>query len=773
MANIVIVESPAKATTIKGYLGSNYKVVASKGHVRDLPKSKLGVDVEHNFAPTYINIRGKGDLINDLKKEAKKADNIFLATDPDREGEAISWHLATVLGIPANKAKRVTFNEITKNAVKAAIKSPRTIDMNLVNSQQARRILDRIVGYKISPFLWKNLKSGLSAGRVQSVATRLIVEREEDIRAFVPEEYWNITANLLNSKKKSFDAKFQGDEKNKIELSNEEETQEILKNLENAQYVVKTIKKGTKYKAPAPPFITSTLQQEANKRYSFQSNRTMKAAQELYEGLSLGKGEEHGLITYMRTDSLRISNEARDAVREYILDKYGKEYYPENAREYKSKKNAQDAHEAIRPSNMEYEPDKIKKSLTDDQYKIYKLIWDRFVASQMQSAVLDTINVDIAANGYIFKASGYSIKFPGFMSAYEEIAEENGENGKAGDKESDEEPETLGKKETKLPELKEGEILTLNKLTPSQHFTQPPPRYTEASLIKSLEEQGIGRPSTYAPTLTTIIQRGYIERESKMLKPTPLGEVTTNIMKNNFEDIVDYGFTAKIEDDFDNIEDGKVDYIIILRKFYDGFEKTLEEAEENIGKEEIVIPDTEIDYACENCGQKLIVKNGRFGKFAACPNYPECKFTLRLDRDGNIVNKKDENAEIQKTDLKCDLCGSEMVIRKGKYGSFYACSNYPKCKNTKPINAEIENVSCPMCKSKILKKRGKKMYFYSCEKYPECSFSSWDMPVEKKCPKCKSMMLQKRSKNKITLYCYDKECGYSEQVEQVEEQAEE
>ena len=763
MANIVIVESPAKANTIKGYLGSNYKVVASKGHIRDLPKSKLGVDIEHDFDPTYINIRGKGDLINDLKKEAKKADNIFLATDPDREGEAISWHLAAVLGIPESKAKRIVFNEITKNAVKAAIKKPRNIDMNLVNSQQARRILDRIVGYKISPFLWKKLKSGLSAGRVQSVATRLIVEREEEIRIFIPVEYWNITANLFNSKKKSFDAKFHGDEKNKIELNNEEETNAVLKNLENAKYIVKTIKKGTKNRHPVPPFITSTLQQEANRRYNFQSNRTMKTAQELYEGLVLGKGEGHGLITYMRTDSLRISNEARDAAKQYIIEKYGEEYYPENAREYKSKKSAQDAHEAIRPSNMEYTPEKIKTSLTGDQYRIYKLIWDRFVASQMQSAVLDTVNVDIESNGYIFKASGYTIKFPGFLAAYEEVTDESEES------KDSEDGENSNKKAAKLPELKEGEILTLNKLTPSQHFTQPPPRYTEATLIKSLEEQGIGRPSTYAPTLTTIIQRGYIERESKLLKPTPLGEVTTNIMKENFEDIVDYGFTAKIEDDFDDIEDGKADYIIILRKFYDGFEKDLEKAEENIGKDEIVIPDTEIDYDCENCGHKLVIKNGRFGKFAACPNYPECKFTLKLDRDGNIINKSEEKAEIQKTNLKCDLCSSEMVIRKGRYGNFYACSNYPKCKNTKPINAEMENVICPLCKSKIIKRRGKRTYFYSCEKYPECSFSTWNMPVEKKCPKCKSMMMQKKAKNKTTIYCYNEKCGYTEQVEHIEE----
>jgi len=758
--NIVIMESPAKANTVKGYLGSNYKVIASKGHVRDLPKSKLGVDVNDKFKAQYINIRGKSDFLKELKKEAKSADNVYIATDPDREGEAIAWHIATALGVNSDKAKRVAFNEITKSAVKNGIKSPRAIDMNVVDAQQARRIIDRLVGYQISPFLWKNVKSGLSAGRVQSVATRLIVDREEEIRNFIPEEYWNITADLFNSQNKNFDAKFYGDEKGRINLTNGEDTDKILKNLENADYTVKNIKKGVRYKHPAAPFITSTLLQEANKKFNFQSSRTMKAAQELYEGINLGtqKGGVTGLITYMRTDSMRISAEARESAKEYIIDKYGEKFYPETQREYKTDKNAQDAHEAIRPTHMkDYDPETIKKSLSPDQYKIYKLIWERFLASQIQSAVLDTVNADIYANGYIFKASGYTIKFPGYLAVYEETIDES-------DKKDDKDNfDNFDDKEKKLPELNEGEKLGLNKLTPKQNFTQPPYRYTEATLIKNLKEQGIGRPSTYAPTLTTILQRGYVERDGKSLKPTALGEITTNVMKNNFHDIVNYGFTAKMEEDFDEIEDGKIDYISVLDKFYGDFKKSLDEAEVNIGKEEIVVPDAEIDYLCENCGKKLVIKNGRFGKFAACPSYPECKFTMRLDKSGNVI-KREENAEVQKTDIKCDLCGEYMVIRKGRFGSFYACSNYPKCKNTKPINVEVADAACPVCGSKILKKRGKnKMYFYSCEKYPECKFSVWDMPVKEKCPKCDSLMLHKKGKDFV--YCYDKTCGYQEKRE--------
>ena len=769
MKNVVIMESPAKANTVKGYLGTNYKVIASKGHVRDLPKSRLGIDVDDKFRAQYINIRGRGDLINELKKEAKHADNVFLATDPDREGEAIAWHVAAVLGIEPGKAKRVSFNEITKTAVKNSIKTPKAIDMNVVDAQQARRIIDRLVGYQISPFLWKNVRSGLSAGRVQSVATRLIVEREAEIRDFVPEEYWNMTADLKNSQNKNFEARFFGDEKGRVSLGTGEETEAVLKKLEGAAYVVKNIKKGVRYKNPSPPFITSTLLQEANKKLGFQSSRTMKAAQELYEGVNLGagKGGVQGLITYMRTDSQRVSEEARGLAKEYIIEKYGEKFYPETPKEYKTDKNAQDAHEAIRPSHLkDYDPETIKKSLTLDQYKIYRLIWGRFLASQMQSAALDTVGADIEANGYIFKASGYTVRFPGYLAIYEESSD--------GDEKKDDKDnfEDYDEGEKKLPELAEGEILGLNKLVHTQNFTQPPFRYTEATLIKTLKEQGIGRPSTYTPTLTTILQRGYVERDGKTLKPTPLGEITTGVMKNNFRDIVDYGFTAKMEEDFDEIEGGNKDYISVLDEFYAEFKKSLEEAEVNIGKEEIVVPDTEIDYLCETCGKKLIVKNGRFGKFAACPSYPECKFTMRLDREGNVI-KKEENAEIQKTDMNCELCGEFMVIRKGRFGNFYACSNYPKCKNTKPINVEMADAACPLCGGKLLKKRGKnKMYFYSCEKYPECKFSVWDLPLGDKCPKCGSLMLLKKGKD--FAYCHDKEgCGHQEKREREEQEEKE
>ena len=763
MKNIVIMESPAKANTVKSYLGSNYKVIASKGHIRDLPKSKLGVDVENNFKAQYINIRGKSDFLKDLKKEAKGAENIFLATDPDREGEAIAWHLAAILGINAEKAQRVSFNEITKTAVRNGIKSPRAINMNVVDAQEARRVIDRLVGYKICPFLWKNVKSGLSAGRVQSVATRLIVDREEEIRGFKPEEYWTVIADLLNAQGKNFDARFYGDEKGRISLSNESETNEILKNLEGAEYFVKNIKKGLRDKNPAPPFTTSTLLQEANKKLNFQSSRTMRAAQELYEGINLGSGMGgvQGLITYMRTDSQRISAEARDNAKEYILEKYGEKFYPETPKEYKTDKNAQDAHEAIRPSHMkDFDPETIKKSLSPDQYKIYKLIWERFLASQMQSAVLDTVSADISANGYIFKASGYTIKFPGYLTIYEETLDESDK------KDEKDNFENFDDKEKKLPELNEGEKLGFNKITPNQNFTQPPFRYTEATLIKTLKDRGIGRPSTYTTILNTTLQRDYVERDGKSLKPTPLGELTTNIMKNNFQDIVNYDFTAKMEENLDEIEEGEIDYISILAKFYEGFKQSLDEAEINIGKEEIIVPDTEIDYLCENCGKKLVVKNGRFGKFAACPSYPECKFTMPLDREGNII-KKEEKAEVQKTDIKCELCGEFMVIRKGRFGSFYACLNYPKCKNTKPINVEMENADCPMCGAKILLKRGKnRTYFYSCEKYPECKFSVWDMPVKEKCPKCGGLMLHKKGKDYV--YCYNKDCGYQEKREMPE-----
>lgn len=758
MPNLVIVESPTKAGTIKSYLGSGYKVIASKGHVRDLPKSTLGVDIEDNFKAHYINIRGKGPLINELKKEAKASEKVFLATDPDREGEAISWHLAAALGIPIEKTKRVTFNEITKTAVKTAIKKPRTIDMDLVNSQQARRILDRIVGYKLSPFLWKTVRGGLSAGRVQSVATRIIVEREEEIRAFVPVEYWTIECILKTDKNETIKAKFYGSADGKLELHSEAECQTILDALKSGTYTVSSIKKATRQKNPAPPFSTSTLQQEASRKLGFQSQRIMKVAQELYEGVNIGsdKGGVQGLITYMRTDSLRISEEASAAAREYIAKKYGSNFNPASPRVYKSRATAQDAHEAIRPSDLNIEPDVIKKSLTSDQYKLYKLIWSRFTASQMASAELDTVSAEIGNAGYIFRASGYTVKFPGYLAVYDDS--ENvavGENGTA-------ENGNPAMEKMSLPELNEGENLTSDKVEPNRHFTEPPPRYTEASLIKFLEEKGIGRPSTYTPIITTIITRGYVEREGKALKPTPLGEVTTKLMTENFSDVVDYEFTAQMEDSLDNIEHGKSDMNSVLSSFYSDFEKNLTRAESSITRGDIEIPVEETDIICEKCGRHMVIKNGRYGKFAACPGYPECKNTKPLARDGSVA----ETQKDEKTDIKCDLCGGDMILKTGRYGNFLACSHYPECKNTKQLVKET-GVLCPLCGGKIVTKKSKKSVFYSCENYKTCKFSSWDLPLNEKCPSCGEMLFLKKGKNQIV--CHNKECGYKRNAEPKED----
>lgn len=746
--NLVIVESPSKATTIKSYLGSNYKVMASVGHVRDLPKSTLGVDIENNFAPKYINIRGKAPLINELKKEAKNADKVYLATDPDREGEAISWHLATALNIPVEETMRITFNEITKTAVKSAIKEPRNIDMDLVNSQQARRILDRIVGYKLSPFLWQNVKSGLSAGRVQSVATRIIVEREEEIRAFVPQEYWTIDTLLETPNGKSFTAKFFGDAKTKkkIELKTEEDSKKIVDAVKNSPFTVTSVKKSVKHKNPAPPFITSTLQQEAAQKLGFQIQRTMRIAQELYEGVNIGAehGGTQGLITYMRTDSTRISNDASSSAKSLITEKFGNDYYPAKPHVFKSKGDAQDAHEAIRPSNPAVDPNMIKSHLSADQYKLYKLIWSRFIASQMASALLDTVTADIESAGYLFRASGYTIKFQGYMAVYEESVDAN--------KKDDDEPS-----KTKLPEFKENDILKLLKITPLQHFTEPPPRFTEATLVNFFKEKGIGRPSTYLSIITTIINRGYVVREKKILKPTQLGEITTHLMIEYFPDIVDYQFTAQMENELDNIENGEMTISDVLSEFYGDFETHLDKANQSVSKDDIVIPVEETDIVCEKCGSKMVVKHGRYGKFAACPNYPECKNTKPLIADGQSSETSDE-VQPEKTDIKCDLCGKDMILKRGRYGNFYACSDYPTCKNTKPI-AKDTGILCPLCGAKVLSKQSKKKtIYYSCEKYPDCEFSSWDMPTNEKCPNCGKMLFRK--KGKPQLICLDKECGY-------------
>ena len=743
--NLVILESPGKIGAVKSYLGSNYKVIASVGHVRDLPKSTLGIDTENGFEPHYINIRGKGDLIKELKKEAKNADKIFFATDPDREGEAISWHLAAILGDDAKKAKRISFNEITKSAVKEAIKHPRNIDINLVNSQQARRILDRIVGYQISPFLWKTIKSGLSAGRVQSVATKIIVEREEEIKKFVPSEYWTITVNLKTLKNRNVVSHFYGKKGKKSKLSDKKQVDKVLSEIQGNDFNVSDVKRTTKPRAPQPPFITSTLQQEASKKYNFQSQRTMKIAQELYEGINLGaeNGGAQGLITYMRTDSLRISQEAQASAKEYILEKFSDKYYPSATRVYKSKNNAQDAHEAIRPSKVSLEPNKIKKYLSLDQYKLYKLIWERFIASQMASAQIDTVVVDFENNGYTFRSVGNTVAFSGYMAVYGDV--ENGDNADV---------ESGMFEKSKLPNLSKGETLVSKSIEPQQHFTEPPLRYDEASLIKFLEEKGIGRPSTYTPIITVIISRGYVAREGRYLKPTPLGEVTTKVMNEHFPEIVDYQFTANMENNLDIIENGNVTMAGVLGDFYNEFKVSLEKANQLLGEKEIEVPVEETDIICELCGSKMVIKNGRFGKFAACPNYPTCKNTKTLTEDGKDTVSKPEI----KVDFKCEICGSDMVVRQGKFGDFYACSNYPKCKNTKAKDTKLD-LNCPSCGAELVTKFTKsKKQFYSCSSFPKCKFSTWDIPTDKKCPVCSGMMLKK--KNKEYSYCANEKCGY-------------
>ena len=754
MANLVIVESPSKASTIKGYLGSNYKVVASKGHVRDLPKSTLGVDIENNFEAKYINIRGKGDLIKEIRKEAKAANKVFLATDPDREGEAISWHLAAALNIPVEKTLRVTFNEVTKTAVKSAIKSPRQLDMNLVNAQQARRILDRIVGYKLSPFLWKNVRSGLSAGRVQSVATRMIVERELEIRAFEPAEYWTVDASLVTAEGREFQVRFYGTPNGRVKLTCEKDAMAVVSAVAGKPFTVRSVKKSQKRKQPTPPFTTSTMQQEAAKKLGFQSHRIMRIAQELYEGVNVGaeNGGMQGLITYMRTDSLRVSAQAQEEAKEYICGKYGASYYPHTPRVYKSRTGAQDAHEAIRPSRVDLEPAKIKKYVTSDQFKLYKLIWERFVASQMESATLATVSVDTEASGYIFRTSGYTVEFPGYMAVYEESEDDTRVTA----------DEVREEKNLRLPDMKEGERVKFCSIDPSKHFTEPPARYNDASLIKSLEEMGIGRPSTFATIISTIIARNYVKREGKSLLPTPTGELTNEIMSESFPDIVNYQFTAEMERDLDEIENGNVTMNAVLNRFWDGFGKELAAADEKMKSREVDVPVEETDMICEKCGSRMIVKNGRFGKFAACPNYPKCRNTKPLVSRAEEEEKEEEKKVIL-ADFKCEKCGSDMVQRTGRYGTFFACVRYPECNFSKQKVKEI-GVPCPKCGSKIVMKNGKRRaVFYSCEKYPQCDFSSWDLPTVEVCPDCGEMLFKKKGQS--MLICHNKTCGFKKAVQ--------
>lgn len=691
MSDLVIVESPAKAKTIQKYLGPGYEVIASMGHIRDLPKSKMGVDKENDFKPQYTDMKGKEDVIKELKKRAKKCDKIYLATDPDREGEAISWHIAQMLKLDMNDNNRVAFNEITKTGVKNGMSNPHKIDVDLVNAQQARRILDRLVGYELSPFLWKKVKRGLSAGRVQSVAVKLVVDRENEIRKFVPKEYWSIDAKFTApSSRKVFDAALVSVDGSKLEIPGQAEADGLLKRLENAVYTVSSVKKRVTKKQPAPPFITSTLQQDASRRLSFSAKRTMKAAQELYEGVDVQGVGAVGLITYMRTDSLRISDEAKTAAADYIRTVYGKEYLPPEPRNFKSKNNAQDAHEAIRPSTPELTPERVKSSLTSDQYRLYKLIWERFIASQMANALLDTVSVDIEANGCIFRSSGYSVKFDGYMVLYVE---------QSGDGET-------GKK--MLPELKSGDVLKLKSLAGNQHFTQPPPRYTEASLIKALEENGIGRPSTYAPTITTITNRLYVEHEGKALKPTNLGEAITQLMTEHFKKIVDAKFTAQMENDLDEVEHGNKDWVSALHEFYDEFEVTLKNAETAMDGKRVKVPDEVTDVVCELCGKNMVIKYSRYGKFLACPGFPECKNAKQI---------------VTETDGSCPRCGKKILLKKSKKGRS----------------------------------------FYGCEGYPDCNFMTWNVPTKEICPQCGKTLFNKGGKSG-KLLCENEGCGYEREL---------
>ncbi len=692
MSKLVIVESPAKAKNIKGYLGRGYEVIASMGHVRDLPAARLSVDIANDFEPKYAVIKGKESFVKDLKKKADSADYVYLATDPDREGEAISWHLATLLDLDMNEKNRVTFNEITKNGVKNGMAQPRAIDIDFVNAQQARRILDRLIGYKLSPFISQKIRRGLSAGRVQSVALRLIVDREDEIRAFKPEEYWSIDAKFTNPPdRKVFAAAIASKDGDKIKIENKEQSDKILSDLDGADYIVTAVKKGSRKKNPTPPFITSTLQQEASRRLSFQARRTMKAAQELYEGVDVGEHGTVGLITYMRTDSLRISDEAREAGNQYIIDNYGEKYLPKKPRFFKSKSNIQDGHEAIRPSMPDITPESVKAYLTNDQFKIYKLIWERFIASLMEACLQETMKIEISANGYIFNATGYTVKFDGFTALYEEKGDDDKNSSDA----------------SPLPAMVVGDVLKLKSLLGNQHFTQPPARFTEASLTKALEENGVGRPSTYVTITSTILNREYVKREGKQFVPTELGEAVTNLLEDKMPNIVNVKYTSKMEGDLDKIDSGEKDYKEMIRLYYDEFEKPLEKAKADMQGVKIKLKEEETDVVCEKCGRNMVVKVGRFGKFLACPGYPDCKNTKPL---------------VYKTSAKCPECGGDVIEKKTKKGtSFFGCSNYP-----------------------------------------ECNFMTWDAPSDEVCPKCGKSLFKRRGN---VLYCPDTEgCGFTKPV---------
>ncbi len=802
--SLVIVESPSKAKTIHKYLGKDYKVIASVGHVRDLPKKELGVDVDNDFEPKYVTIRGKGKVLAEIKSAAQQADAVYLAPDLDREGEAIAWHIASVIENKAKEIYRVVFNEITKKAIVKAFENPGRIDLNRVNAQQARRILDRIVGYKLSPLLWEKVRRGLSAGRVQSVAVRLVCEREEEVQAFKPEEYWSITAELQSKEPPPFEAKLHKISGKKAEIHNQKESDRILKAIKNTDFKIAEIQKKQKKRNPLAPYITSKLQMDASRKLGFSAKKTMMIAQKLYEGLALGTEGNVGLITYMRTDSTRISDDALQEVRGLIQERYGKDYLPAKPRQYARGKRAQDAHEAVRPTSSLRDPASIQQFLKKDEFRLYQLIWSSFVASQMNPAILDTISVDINVKDYIFRATGSTIRFKGFMTLYIEETED-GEAPLEGEK--------------ILPPLEEGEVLQVNKIDPKQHFTQPPPRYSEASLVKDLEEKGIGRPSTYAAILSTIQARKYVEMIEKRFHPTPLGVLVTSLLVESFPDILNVEFTAGMEEELDRVEEGELDWKTTLRGFYEKFTVDLEKAKVNMrdvkkeveetdivcekcGKKMVIkwgyngefiacstFPDCrntkdflrdedgkiqimeveKIDETCPNCNSEMVVKKGRYGKFLACTKYPDCKTTRRLvqDEDGKVVVPPEE-----KTEEVCEKCGKDMIVRHGRYGKFLGCSGYPKCKNIKPISIGVD---CPEdeCDGFVVQKMFKGRIFYGCSNYPKCRFNSKQRPINEKCPDCSSPFLaecfrKEEGEFQKFIGCPNKECDYAREIEEEE-----
>ncbi len=747
MKKLVIVESPTKAKTISKFLDKNYKIMSSYGHLRDLPKKDLGVDVEHNFKPKYVVADDKKAVIDELYKAAQKSNMVYFATDEDREGEAISWHLLYLLSQKQKdiQHKRIVFHEITKDAILEALKSPREIDKNLVDAQQARRILDRLVGYKLSPFLWKKVSKGLSAGRVQSVAVRLIVEREREIQKFKPEEYWDIEATLENQHKQEFNAKLIKivDKKlEKFDLKNQRQVNGIVEDLEKQNYQVSKIETKQTPKKPQPPFTTSSLQQEAHNKLGFSSKQTMYLAQNLYEGIKLGK-EQVGLITYMRTDSLNLSSNFTTQAHSYIQDEFGHKYLPKQVNKYSTKsKTAQEAHEAIRPTDLSRAPEEIKNYLNDKQYKLYDLIWKRALASQMQAAKINKTSIDIAAGKYLLRANGSQISFDGWLKVYPGITKEN-----------------------ILPQIKQAEKFGLKELKPTQHFTEPPPRYNDASLVKKLEELGIGRPSTYAPIISTIQQRNYIKRESAKFIPQDISFVVVDLLKDHFPKIVDYKFTANMEDDLDKIAGGKKKWQPIIKKFYSPFIKNLEQKYEQIKKQDLITEKS--SEVCDKCGKPMVVKTSRYGRFLACSGFPKCRNTKQIakinkENEVNDVEVK-EKEEPEKTDLECEKCGSPMVIRHGRFGKFYACSNFPKCKNTKPLDQDT-GINCPQCGngSIVAKKTRSKKTFYACDNYPKCKYALWAKPTGNNCPKCESLMINAgKDKEK----CSNQKCKHTQEVE--------